>query len=241
MVTSVIIDDEPDARQVIHHLLEKLGQNFFQVVGEANSVDSAVKLLDDVKPQLVFLDLHLFNEVGFDILSRSTHKNFYVVIVTAHEQYGIQAVKAGANDYLLKPINPKEFEFAIKKILRTESMVSGMQFQSQDQVLTVTHNSHKRRIHIKDLLYIQADNNYSILNLRDGSSFIVAKTLKHFENDLSNKFFFRCHQSFLINMRYIEDIKLHRSIVVVKNEEIPISRRNKNALMDLYYLINSDE
>lgn len=237
MIRAVIIDDEEDARQVIERLVNRYGDKLIEIVGEANSVESGIDLLDKEKPHLVFLDLHLYNDLGFEVIERSNHKNYYVVIVTAYEKYGIQAVKSGADDYLLKPINPMEFEEAIKKILSEDQIKNSSRFQPQNEFIDIAYNGYRKKIKLADILYIQADNNYSVFYLENQKKYTVAKTLKSFDEELSEYFFFRCHQSFFVNLRKIEAIKLRRNIILLGEYEIPISRRNKVHLLEIYDFI----
>lgn len=236
MIRAVVIDDEFDAREIIKSLLQRKSDLGVELIGECDTVDSAIAFIDKQKPQLVFLDLHLFDRSGFDILEGCTYKDFYTIIITAHENYGIKAVKAGANDYLLKPVSPSDFTSALEKMM--DSIKPEIREQ---QSITVKVGNGRKVIPVEEILYIQADNNYSIIHLESRQAYTVARTLKHYELELDEAIFYRSHQSYLVNLYHIDSLKPHQNMLILKNqEEIPVSRRNKRRLTELFYEISND-
>lgn len=240
MVRTLIIDDESDARNVVKHLLSKKGDRF-DVVGEASEVREAVSLIQEKKPDLIFLDLHLYNESGFDVLKQIDTGDMSIIIVTGYDQYGIEAVKAGATDYILKPVDPEEFNLALGKVIDMADNDSweGRYERFREQKIQITIHNHRVKIGLPDILYFKSDNNYSEVYLKNGSRHVLTKTLKRFETELDGYFFERCHQSYLVNVTHIDRVNSTGNTVFVKKHELPVSRRNKSKLLELFYALDN--
>lgn len=240
MVRTLIIDDENDARNVVKYLLSKKSDRF-DVVGEASEVSQAVDLIREKKPDLIFLDLHLYNESGFDVLKQIDTGDISIIIVTGYDQYGIEAVKAGATDYILKPVDPKEFNLALRKVMETSEGDSWKERYDRfkEQKIQITIHNHRVKISLPDILYFKSDNNYSEVYLKNGSRHVLTKTLKRFETELEGCFFERCHQSYLVNVTHIDRVNSTGNTVFVKEHELPVSRRNKSKLLELFYTLDN--
>lgn len=245
MIRAIIIDDEPDIREINRRLLS---DNFsdIEVVGEADSVESGVALIQTKKPQLVLLDIDIKGGTGFHILQKVHPYNFAIIFITAFNEFAIKAIKFSALDYILKPVNEVEFCIAIKNAVESieskqlETQVNNFfehyekKTQSKKIVLKTSDSIHL--VDISDIMYCISDNSYTTFYIRDKKEIIVSKSLKEFENLLSVYNFFRPHQSYLVNLHCIDKIDKTDggSIILNNKKEIPVSYRRKQALLDVF-------
>jgi two-component system LytT family response regulator len=230
---AVIIDDEKRTRELISKLIESfdLGIETFPI-GE--SVTSGLKAIEDIKPDLVFLDIQMPDGTGFDLLKMIPNKNFEVIFITAHEEFAIKAIKFSALDYILKPIDPEELKKSIEKALECiDHKKEDSQFEALQQNI---QPSQKRRlvlktqesVHVVDLdkiIRCEADRNYTSFFLVDHKKILVSKTLKDYETLLTGHNFLRVQQSHLVNLDYIDRYdKANGGTVIMKDgSEVPIS------------------
>lgn len=230
---AVIIDDEKRTRELIAKLIESfnLGIETFPL-GE--SVTSGLKAIEDIKPDLVFLDIQMPDGTGFDLLKMIPNKNFEVIFITAHEEFAIKAIKFSALDYILKPIDPEELKKSIEKALESiDHKKEDSQFEALQQNI---QPSQKRRlvlktqesVHVVDLdkiIRCEADRNYTSFFLVDHKKILVSKTLKDYETLLTGHNFLRVQQSHLVNLDYIDRYdKANGGTVIMKDgSEVPIS------------------
>ena len=259
-----IADDEYQSRLVIVKMLERYFPDI-EVTGQAGSVDEAVAGITALQPQLLFLDVRMNGETGFDILDRLPHTNFYVIFTTAYQEYAVKAFRYSALDYLVKPIDPEELQMAVQKAvsrcqetqLAAEQQMSGQPITGQytigqlatGQSTTGPQTARKFTDKIgvptpegllflaaQDIIYCQAQSNYTELFLVDGQKITSSYTLKSFEDLLSDQHFFRTHKSFLINLRHIDVYRKGEGGVVVMSNgrEIEVARRNKTGFLNLF-------
>lgn len=245
MIRAIIIDDEPDIREINKRLIS---DNFtdIEVVGEAESVDSGIKLIQKEQPQLVLLDIDIKGGTGFHILQKIQPYNFALIFITAFNEFAIKAIKFSALDYILKPVNEVEFCAAIQSACETieehrmETQVNNFfehyekKTQSKKIVLKTCDSIHL--VDISDIMYCVSDNSYTTFYIKDKKEIIVSKSLKEFENLLLVYSFFRPHQSYLVNLHFIEKITKTDggSIILSNKKEIPIAHRRKQALLDVF-------
>ena len=239
-----IADDEYQSRLVIIKMLERYFPDI-KVTGQAGSVDEAVAGITSLQPQLLFLDVRMNGETGFDILDRLPHTNFYVIFTTAYQEYAVKAFRYSALDYLVKPIDPKELQMAVQKAVNRcqETQVSAEQHATgqpttrkfTDKIGVPTPEG-LLFLAVQDIIYCQAQSNYTELFLVDGQKITSSYTLKSFEDLLSDQHFFRTHKSFLINLRHIDVYrKGDGGVVVMSNgREIEVARRNKTGFLNLF-------
>ena len=245
MTRAVIIDDEKDIREINRRLLS---DNFpdIEVVGEADSVETGVELILNEKPQLVLLDIDIKGGTGFHILQKVRPYNFALIFITAFNEFAIKAIKFSALDYILKPVNEVEFCAAIQTACETieehrmETQVNNFfehyekKTQSKKIILKTCDSIHL--VDISDIMYCVSDNSYTTFYIKNKKEIIVSKSIKEFDNLLSVYNFFRPHQSYLVNLNYIDKIDKTDggSIVLNNKKEIPVSYRRKQALLDVF-------
>ncbi|MCD4696159.1 MAG: LytTR family DNA-binding domain-containing protein [Bacteroidales bacterium] len=215
MITCVIIDDERQAREVLQKLLKRYFDDKINVMATAASISEGVKFINQFNPNLVFLDIEMPEENGFELFKYFDHFHFDVIFTTAYQQYALKAIKYSALDYLLKPVNFIDLKEAITKLEkkikagqkqeRIEAMLSNIAIgEDIKNKIAIPTMSGFRLETINSIIYCKADENYTQVYLNTGESLIVPRTLKLFEELLPKKYFFRIHKSYLINLNYIK-------------------------------------
>lgn len=226
----LIVDDERTALAGLRVLLSEFCENA-EVVGEASSAIEALKLIRTNRPDLVLLDIEMPGGNGFEMLEAlDEHQRPHFIFITAHAEHSIRAVRAGASDYLLKPVDVDELVAAIehvrKKLNKQEeeplASVSGHRVRISD-------NRGIQFVPVSEIICIRSDGRYSVISLISGAEHTVAKTLGDFEMELNAHQFFRVHRSYLINCRHVESIShTDGGFVEMKTgKSIEISRRKK--------------
>lgn len=225
-LTSIIVDDELPGRENLKKIIENYCHEI-DLLGVADSVKSAKKLVSQYKPEVVFLDISMPILDGFDFLEEYDKRNFMVVFVSAHEEFGIKAVKTGAVDYLLKPINIKELKQTIKKllVLRNKNENADLTFVTNKLVVPISNGFEV--LHVDNIIRLEADGCYTKVFVNEGKNSIVSRTLKDFEDSLPKEKFFRIHKSHLINLKFIKDYSRvdGYSITLTDGTKVEISRR----------------
>lgn len=233
-IRAFIADDEYQCRLII---VKMLGRYFndIEIVGEAESVEDAVSGILLTEPDILFLDVRMNGATGFDVLDRLPHTRFHVIFTTAYQEYAVKAFRYSALDYLVKPIDPLELKAAVEKAKQAVTIppISVRRFTDK---IAVPSPEGLLFITARDIIYCQAQSNYTELFLSDGQKITSSYTLKSFEELLSDQHFFRTHKSFLINLNHIDTYrKGEGGIVVMSNgREIEIARRNKAGFLNLF-------
>lgn len=242
-ITAVLIDDERNNLDNLHQLLNTYCSEV-QVVATAGNADEGRRIILEYQPDLVLLDIEMPAKNGFDLLRSLPQYDFEVIFVTAYDQYGIQAVKFSAIDYLLKPINPDELQSAINKVIsknrfkkqnfQLENFIRIFQQQKEDQRIALPTQKETRFIPTGDIVRCESSNNYTSFVLVNAEKIIVCKPIYEYEELLSNYGFIRCHQSHLVNKKFIKSlIKEDGGYLSMENgEQIPVSRAKKYLVID---------
>ncbi|QJB31709.1 response regulator transcription factor [Chitinophaga oryzae] len=241
MYRTVIIEDEYHLREALSILLEMVAPEQVQVVGYAERTDEAVKLIDRLKPDLVFMDIMLKEGTGFDVLHQVTHKAFHLVFTTAYEEHAIRAFKFSAIDYLLKPIDAEELKTVLERITALQGrFVAEKQLSELDSSLEKTPRrlvlptqEAMHVVKIDQIVRCETSGSYTTFHLIQGKKIIVSKPLKNYEDILLPPEFFRIHQSHLINTNYINSYSREGLVQMEDGNEVPISRVNKEAFFKL--------
>lgn len=239
----ITVDDDKQQRDFVKDIIGRFcPQAIFS--GEAENVQKGLALIAETRPDLVLLDIDMPDGTGFDLLQQLQSIDFQVIFITAFDNYALQAFRISALDYLLKPTDPEELVAAIN---RAGEMIQSKQLQQQIAVMMQylqAGNAAARRLVLKDMeaihiietaeiMYLQAEDNYTTFFLNNGQKMMVAKTLKEYEQLLENQGFFRCHKSYLFNLAYLKRIeKSDAGAVVLKDgTELPLAIRKKEALL----------
>jgi two-component system, LytTR family, response regulator len=230
--TAILIDDERLARKDMRTLLAEYGT--IEIVGEADSVASAKSLIETLDPDLVFLDIQMPGESGFDLLEQADIRG-KVIFVTAFDEYAIRAFEVDAIDYLLKPVNPERLHVAIERLERETPLVPDMRKKlTYDDSLLLSINNHLRFIRIHTIIGIQAAGDYSELITRDGKKGLVLKSMSEWEERLPANHFCRIHRSTIVNLDSVDHIEEwfgNSYHVYVKGFEAPFTMSRRYAAL----------
>ena len=238
-----LIDDEIEARNNMKILLDDYCKDF-TIIGEADGVKSGVKLLKEINPDVLFLDIKMGDGTGFDLLDLVPSPKFRTIFVTAFDEFAIKAFKYNAIDYLLKPINPKELVDSVEKmnslkneiqsIRQIENLIHTVK-NDAFQTITVSTQEGLYYLKLEDIMWIEASKNYSTFHLENEEKITVSKSLGEFEKILPKNIFFRSHQSYIIQLKYVHKLSKEDGCHIILNngQSIPISRRKKEEFLKI--------
>ena len=245
MITALLIDDDQHLRTGLKALLDRY-TNDIVIVGEADSVKTGIAAIQKLKPQVIFLDIHLSDGTGFDILEKLGTINAHIVFITAHEQYAVKAFKFSALDYLLKPVDFEELQHTINKIKLVVGKTNS--FEHIDLLLENIRkkvDNYKRialstsdGIHlfdVSDIIRCEAKVNYTQFYIKNHKPVLISRTLKEYEELLTEHGFERIHQSHLINLSYLKSYIKNDGgyVIMADNSSIPIAQSKKEKLQEL--------
>ncbi len=228
---AVIIDDMPLA---IASLKADIEENDLgvEIIGTANGVISGAKLLQKEDPDLIFLDIHMEDGDGFDLLDIIEQGKYQVIFTTASNDHAVKAFQFSATDYLLKPVDIELLRSAIGKIRSSSSTVN--KFSTKGVSPALNTQEEIRIVDIEKIVRLEASGNYTQFYFDENEKLLVTRTLKEFEKSLPG-FFIRTHQSHLVNRNYIRSyVKTEGGYLLMKNgHHVPVSVRKKSLVIDL--------
>lgn len=233
---AILVDDERLARLNLRKLLAPHPE--IKIVGEASSCESAVELIRLYDPQLIFLDIQLSGETGFDLLER-INNSIKVIFVTAYDEYAIRAFEVNAIDYLLKPVNPERLKKAIEKVIKREKTPESetKSYEYSDSIYVRLNNYSSRFIKISSINFIEPVGNYSKIVTIEGKHCLVLKTLKQWQEELPDNNFVRIHRSSIVNIEHVDHIEkdsnTQRAYMKNNPEPLEVSRRYARKLKAL--------
>lgn len=243
MITAVIIEDEILLRDTNRLFLQANFANI-KIVGEAGTVNDAIKVITETNPQLVLLDIELADGNCFQVLQKCKPYTFKPIFITAYNQYAIKAIKFSAIDYILKPVNEHEFCNAVQKAIdclstdevnvQTENFQNHYTNNSGTKKIVLRTSEALHLILISDILFCKSDNSYTTFYFKDDKKIMVSKSMKEYAELLSEFGFIRPHQSYLVNIDAISKIDKTDGGFIIMNtgQEIPISSRRKQWIFD---------
>jgi len=244
--TCLIIDDERNNVSNLDSLL-RLNCPTISILGSANSADEGKRKIEQLKPDLIFLDIQMPKKNGFEMLREIDDLLSEVIFVTAFDEYAIHAIKFSAVDYLLKPINVKELKDAVSRATkRISEKQQNYTLKNLIELINKEKNANEHRIALPMLKEIrlvntgqiircESCNNYSTFYLQNGESILVCRPIYEYERLLADYGFIRCHQSHLINQTYIKSwIKETGGWFLMEDgKQVPISKTKKDGLKAL--------
>jgi two-component system LytT family response regulator len=237
ILKAIIVDDERLARINLRKLLEPFPE--IEIAGEAGSCESAVALINFYNPQLIFLDIQLSGETGFDLLE-VIEKSIDIIFVTAYDEYAIRAFEVNAIDYLLKPVNPERLKVAMDRVIAREKKHKNeaKSYEYSDSIYVRLNNYSSRFIKISSITFIEPVGNYSRIVTIEGKHCLVLKTLRQWQEELPDNNFVRIHRSSIVNIEHVERIEKksntqHRAYLKNIQEPLEVSRRYAKRLKTL--------
>ena len=243
-ITAIAIDDEQHNIDVLTQLLTTYCSSLITLEGSATSVDEGVKLINNVQPQLLFLDVVLKDRTSFDVLEQIKPYNYKVVFITAHDKYAIKAIKHNALDYVLKPITVEDLMIAVNKAfddINGDNFTNSMQIEEVSKTLI----DHSQTIDllaipslntvdffkIEDIIYCRSEGRYTTFFMKSGKTIMASKNIGEYEDTLEDRFF-RIHNRYIVNLFHVVNIsKSDGNYCLMSNgDTIPIAKRRQEQL-----------
>lgn len=241
-IRCVLIDDEVNNLENLQYLLQQYCPDV-EIAGWAGSADEGMELIKAINPDLVFLDIQMPAKSGFDLLKSLGTISFEVIFVTAYDQYGIQAIKFSALDYLLKPVDMDDLKQAIDKakqritLKQQNSNISNLiaylqKPQQEPPRIALPNLLQTHYVKVNEIVRCEASDNYTHFFLENGEKILVSRTLKEYAELLKPHGFQRTHQSHLVNTLYIKSLMKEDggTLLLQNNTRVPISRQHLEAV-----------
>jgi two-component system LytT family response regulator len=245
MLKAIIIDDEINCAETLQLLLNKYCTNV-EILSVLYNSQKAEEAIRSHRPDVVFLDIEMPHLTGFDVLKQVKDIPFEAIFTTAYDHYALRAIKHNAFDYLLKPIDTDELVAAVNKVEakkkggvidleKVTNLLTELGREKKSQKLSVPALDGIIYLDIDSIIRISADSNYSNIFLENGKKITSSKTLKEYEQILSEMKFFRVHNAHLVNLNFVEKyIRGEGGVLVMRDGvNIDVSRQKKKALLDL--------
>jgi two-component system, LytTR family, response regulator len=232
MLRCYILDDEQHAVDGLTAMLKKKFPGQAEVCGSQTKALKAIEEMEELQPDVLFLDVEMPEMTGLDVLKHFPQRKFHVIFTTAHEKYALPALKAEAADYLVKPLSPQDVFDAIQKCIQRKAAAGN---NTSGNRISLATTQEIVLVNTDDIIRIEANNNYSHFYFTNRPRLIVSKTLKEFEEQLTPFHFYRVHQSHLVNMKYVESVHSNDGdyILLTGGHRVEISRRKKAEFMQL--------
>lgn len=245
MIKALILDDEENAWEYLKFLVKKNIPEITLLLATSDHAE-AQKFIDEQNPQLIFLDVEMPHQTGFEFLQAQKEKNFDVIFTTAFSKYAIQALRFSAIDFLLKPVQPDELKAAFQRFLDQPKEVERRQklyehffenLESKSEAsfkLSLSKGSRQYFIPPAEICYCKADDNYTKLYLKDNTEFVVSRTLKEVDEMLSPYEFVRIHKSSLINKNFVSSLSKEGMLTLKNNVQMEVSRRRMEEVRRIF-------
>jgi len=251
VLNALIVDDEDLGRYILKDLISEYCRHI-RVIDMAESAQKARTIIEDFIPDVIFLDIRMPGEDGFQLLESIISSNLLVVFVTAYDQYALRAIRASAVDYLLKPVKIRELRETEQKLLKhsvlhkadsnsrdsyqrlVQMLLDGMQSKDTGGKLSLKHAKGFDFVAMKDIVRLEADRNYTIVYLHSGRKIVVSRSLSEFEALLNMDVFVRIHKSHLINLAHMNGYVYEDAGYAIMHDDIKIeiSRRRLHAFFE---------
>lgn len=244
MLQILLVDDENDALEALEWKLNNYIENV--EVKTCNSPIKAIKIIDNKKPDVVFLDIQMPEMDGFTMLEKLKNRDFNLIFTTAHDEFALKAIKVSAIDYLLKPVDKDELLAAMDKIKKSKK---GDLLENKLQLLLNNINENSDKINISadgkvylldkdDVIMLKSDKSYTTIFLKSEQQILVSKTLKEMEKKFMFSEFFRVHNSYLVNLNHVKEYLkgLGGELIMTNGLTASISRNRKIELFKRLYL-----
>ncbi|MBP6432944.1 MAG: response regulator transcription factor [Ferruginibacter sp.] len=245
MIKALLIDDEPNNTTYVNELL-KTHFTSIQVLAISNDSNEGLLLIDELQPQLVFLDVEMPGLTGFDILKKLEPINFEVIFITAYNHYAVDAFENNAIGYLTKPLQVEKFikatNTAISKIEKENinqhlfSLLQNNAAKTSNNKIALSTQNGLLFILPEDILYCQSSGNYTKFFTKDGKHILVSRQLGEFEKLLSAEDFHRIHDQYIVRLQYIKEYIRGRGgeLIMENNDSLPVSANRKDAFLQRF-------
>ncbi|MGI8951005.1 MAG: LytR/AlgR family response regulator transcription factor [Chitinophagaceae bacterium] len=240
---AIVVDDEARSRQ---SLIQKIISNCeeLEIIAECESAEQGIKAIEEKHPDIVFLDVEMPRMNGFTMLQKLSNRNFELIFTTAYNHYAIRAIKFSALDYLVKPVEVEELKQAIEMVKQKRKLVAGnerletllhnlMLEKNQSNRIAIPSLEGLQFVELNDIIYLEAENNYTIVYIKPLQKITVSKTLKDFEELLPHSTFIRIHHSWIINKNHVQKYLKGEGgqVIMINGKTLDVARRKKEEFM----------
>ena len=245
-IRTIIVDDEKGARESLAKMAEKYCPHI-EVIAKADSMKTAYEAINELNPDLVFLDIEMPNGNAFDLLEKFKEIDFEIIFTTAYDHYAIKAIKFSAIDYILKPIDPEELVQAVnrlenkvgqKELLNKKftALLSNLKPENKIKKVAVIEGDGIMFVNISEIIRCEAANNFALFILTDKREVVGTRSLSEYEQLLSEENFMRVHRAHLINLNHIKKFKQMKgeggTVIMIDDSKVEVSRRSKQELLE---------
>jgi two-component system, LytTR family, response regulator len=244
MFKAIIVDNDTACIDLLDELISSYCKNV-QICAKVTSIKEAVIKINEFEPHVVFLDIELDNELGFDLFKYFSSPNFQVIFTTSHEKFAVRAIRSSCLDYILKPIDVAELVNAISKLdkvfnaIDNEKKVSALINNTDSKInnitkLAVPSSNSVLLMNMEDIICFEGDVRYTTLHIANGDKVVSSKNIGEYELILDSNFF-RCHKSWIVNLKYAKKIlKNEGQLELTNGMIIDVSTRKKDAFLKLF-------
>lgn len=241
MIKAMIVDDKMASIELLKWLISQHCPDI-SLVGQACSVEEAIPIIREREPDILFLDIQMPKQNGFDLLSGIGKWDFEVIFTTAYNEFAIQAIRYSALDYLLKPIDAGDLvkaveRFKVKRIYAPAGEELYRNFiqnlSNKEKKLALTGVTDIHYVSLDEIIRLQAERNYTRFHFTDGKTFVSARTLKEYEELLPSGEFIRTHRTHLINKRFVMQYDRDGFLLLKDGSRVEVSRRKKDQVLRL--------
>ncbi len=239
----VIIDDEKNCRELIRKLI-KLCCKDIAILGDAGNIEDAYTLIRQTLPDLVFLDIEMYNGNGFELLDKFEEINFQIIFTTAYEKHAATAIKYHVVDYLLKPLDHEEFSLAVEKARKLIANIPEQRSPLNEKKMDISAQLGLPVkdgivfVNVSEIIRLESDAGYTTLYTTNQERYVVAKNLIEYENILPDTHFFRVHKSHIINLKKVKKfLRTDGNFIEMEGGvQVELSRRKKDDFLELMNL-----
>jgi two-component system, LytTR family, response regulator len=253
-IKAILVDDEKKAVSNLQNLLETYTD--VKVTGFAHTASAAREILKTTQADILFLDINMPTESGFDLLASIENKNFEVIFVTAHDDYALKALRVNAVDYLLKPVDIDELKEAVKRAtIKIEEkkksqptnnnqldvlaeMIGKLKQEQEIEKISLSYLGGFKLVEVEDIMYIEGDGNYCTVFLKNMEKIVVTKQIGTFEDVLPVSKFCRIHKSTIVNLKYVTGYNNTEGNVAIMldGNKLSISRRKLETFLSMIHV-----
>lgn len=239
MIRVALIDDEKDSLNNLRYYLNELFIDI-EVVGEAENVELGLQLIQKTKPELIFLDINMPDGTGFDLLEQLPNKDISVIFITAYDYHAVNAFRYSAIDFILKPIDPDHLAVALEKFRKKEDfsnleqrLLNLIENKTTPKKIALPTFEGFKFVLTEDIYRCESDGGYTHFYLSTGEKILVSRSIKEYDELLSGNHFYRIHQSYLVNLKYVKEYKKGEggSVILEDQTELLVARRRKDGFL----------
>ena len=225
----IIIDDEEAGIETLKILSERY-PNLIKIIAASQKPEAGISMIEDYRPDVVFLDINMPGMSGFDLLGKLNFRNFKLVFTTAHKQFALEAIKNKAFDYLLKPVDEADFKQCLEDIQKSEPQEFVMPKSPSIPLIEIQMKDGILYLKQQNIVRIEASRSYTVFYVDAGVKHLASKSLKEFEDKLDPNIFYKCHRSHIVNLHKVQKFVSNSGYFVLMNDGslADISKANKD-------------